>query len=119
MKTLKVILIILLIGIAYLSLTPTEIVTIGNDKVSHFIAYGCLMTIIGLLSFQTRNKFFLGIILALFYGAVLEIAQNYVPGRMMSIYDLIANGTGVFIGVILTIMIYHPVHKLLNRLGIK
>ena len=119
MKTLKFILIIVIISIAYLSLTPTVTVTIGNDKISHFIAYGTLMTVIGLLSFQTRKRFFLGIISALLYGALIEIAQHYVPGRFMSVYDLIANGTGVFIGIVITIMIYTPVHNSMDRLGIK
>ena len=119
MKSLKFILVLVIIAIAYLSLTPTDTITIGNDKISHFIAYGSLMTIVGLLTFQTRKRFFLGIILALFYGAILEIAQYYVPGRFMSFYDLIANATGVFIGIVITIFIYDPVHNLLNRLGVK
>lgn len=119
MKTIKIILIVVIIGIAYFSLTPTDTIIIGNDKISHFLAYGTLMFIIGLVSFQTRTKFFLGIILALFYGAMLEIVQYYVPGRFMSFDDLIANATGVFIGIVLTIMLYNPTHNLLNRLGIK
>ena len=116
---LRITLLLIIAGIAYLSLTPTEIVTIGNDKTSHFIAYGILMSIIGLISFQTRKRFFLGIVLALLYGALLEIGQHYVPGRFMSVYDLIANGTGVFIGIIITILIYKPVHSLLKSLGVK
>ncbi len=46
---LKVSLLIITLGILYLSLTPTEFLTFGNEKISHFIPYSCLILNIGLI----------------------------------------------------------------------
>ena len=115
---LKISLIAIILGIAWLSLTPTDTITIGNDKISHFIAYGTLMFNVGLLSYENRNRFVLGILLSLIYGALIEVAQHFVPGRFMSGYDMLANAGGVATGTILTVVLYKPVRKLLKSLGL-
>ncbi len=115
MKTvLKTSLIAVIIGIAYLSLTPTEIITVGNDKISHFIAYSTLMTNAGLLTFANKKQFILGIILCIFYGVVIEIIQHFVPGRVMSGWDMVANTSGVLLGVITTSFLYRRIQFLLK-----
>jgi VanZ family protein len=35
------------------------------------------------------------------YGLILESLQYFVPGRMVDIYDLLANTFGAIVGVIL------------------
>ncbi len=44
-----------------------------------------------------RNR---ALIICLIYGLVLEYLQQFVPGRMSDIYDLIANFTGALFGAI-------------------
>uniref|UniRef100_UPI004047ABAA VanZ family protein n=1 Tax=Roseivirga sp. TaxID=1964215 RepID=UPI004047ABAA len=43
------------------------------------------------------NAFFISVV----YGIVLESLQYFVPGRMVDIYDLLANTVGAIVGVIL------------------
>lgn len=111
---LRISLILVLLGIAYLSLTPSETIVVGNDKISHFIAYAVLMFNAGLLTYKTQRKFILAIAVCLVYGALIEVGQHFVPGRFMSGYDMIANASGVGIGTILTIVLYKPVIKILQ-----
>ena len=111
---LRLALIAMLIGIGYLSLTPIDIVSIGNDKVGHFIAYAVLMINIGLLTLPKLKLFRRGIIGALFYGALMEVIQYFIPGRFMSGYDMIANCTGVFIGVLVIILFHRSIRRILK-----
>lgn len=115
---LRISLVLVVLGIAWLSLTPTETITIGNDKISHFIAYGILMVHIGLLTFPKIKSFLLGIALALMYGALIEIGQYFVPGRFMSGYDMLANAGGVLFGSVFTLLFHQPMTKLLRATGI-
>ena len=115
---LRISLILVILTIAWLSLTPTETITIGNDKISHFIAYGILMIHVGLLTFPKTKSFLLGIVLALSYGALIEVGQHFVPGRYMSGYDMLANAGGVFFGCVFTFLFHKPISKLLKATGI-
>lgn len=108
--------IILLIAIAYLSLTPTDTLTIGNDKISHFIAYSTLMLNAGVLTYGHKNRFIIAIIFCLLYGAIMEIGQDYVPGRFMSIHDMYANGLGVVIGAVLSFFFARGIRHLLQKM---
>ena len=115
---LRISLIVIILGIAYLSLTPSDTITIGNDKISHFIAYGILMSNVGLLTYHKAKSFLLGIFLSLAYGALIEVGQHFVPGRFMSGLDMLANAAGVGFGVLVTLLVYTPLTKLLKRAGI-
>ncbi|HIP32337.1 MAG TPA: VanZ family protein [Crocinitomicaceae bacterium] len=115
MKTLlKLSLVIVIIGIAYLSLTPTEIITVGNDKISHFIAYCVLMTNVGLLTYVKKKQLVFGIVFCILYGVLIEIIQHFVPGRVMSGWDMVANIGGVLLGVITTAFLYKRIQFLLK-----
>ena len=115
---LRVTLVAIILGIAYLSLTPSDSITIGNDKISHFIAYGILMTNVGLITFHKRRSFTSGIVLSLGYGALIECVQHFVPGRFMSGYDMLANAGGVGFGVLTTVLFYRPLTGLLKKIRI-
>lgn len=119
MRFLLFSLLIILAGIAYLSLAPSEIVNDGNDKVGHLIAYACLMVNFGLLTYFNRKKYTFAIVFTLFYGGSMEIIQYFVPGRCMSIYDMLANTAGVMFGVIIIRFFYHQMKAILKKLGIK
>ena len=113
---LKVSLTIIVIGILYLSLTPTETLTVGNDKISHFIAYSCLMLNIGLIQLPSIKKLRTGIIAALCLGCLVEVMQHFVPGRFMSFGDVIANTIGVGIGCLLALLFYKQIQRCLRKL---
>lgn len=93
---LKISLACTILGITYLSLSPSPEVTAGNDKVGHLIAYGVLMIHVGWLF--PRNKLWLAAILSFLYGAFMEFGQYFVPGRFVSSLDLLANTAGVLLG---------------------
>lgn len=112
---LRITLVLIVIGIAYLSLTPTDTITIGNDKISHFIAYGTLMFNAGILTFHRKSQFFRSIILCILYGILIEFGQHFVPGRFMSGYDVVANVAGVVIGCVLTILFFPIVSRLIGK----
>ncbi len=83
---------------------PEVIPDIWNiDKIIHFIEYG----ILGILWFRALNHsrqkmreiavaaFFITFI----YGVSDEIHQYFVPKRSSSIYDVVADGLGAWVGV--------------------
>lgn len=111
MTVLKITLTLIIIGILYLSLTPTETLTVGNDKISHFIAYSCLMLNIGMLVYPNKRKIFIGVVLAVFLGILIEILQHYIPGRFMSLGDVIANTIGVLLGTILILLFGQSIRR--------
>lgn len=70
-----------------------------NSTLYHFLSFFLLgffllMSILG----RTKNYqlFFIGIILALIYGALDELHQFFVPGRFCSFTDFFTNSSGIF-----------------------
>ncbi len=115
---LRMTLITVVAGIAYLSLTPTETITIGNDKISHFIAYGALSFNVGLLTYS-RKWFLPALLCCVIYGGLIEVGQYYVPGRFMSGYDILANTAGVVLGGVLSAILYGLIKDNLPFLRLK
>lgn len=67
-----------------------------NDKVNHVFAFYVLALLID-FSFP-RNGFGLTKALALLgYGLLIEVIQYFLPYRSFSLYDLAADGAGLFI----------------------
>jgi VanZ family protein len=110
---------VIILAIAYLSLTPKETITIGNDKISHFIAYGTLMFNAGILTYPDRKKFVTAFLLCFAYGVLIEVGQHYVPGRHMSSLDVVANFSGAVIGAVLTLVLHKPADRILKKLKIR
>jgi VanZ family protein len=75
------------------------------DKLAHFFEYAVLAMLISRGIFRTtslkasRNILFT-LISAGVYGIVLELLQQFVPGRDASVYDVGANMAGVVFGII-------------------
>lgn len=92
------------------------------DKLAHigvFIIFSVLVLagyhLKGLLNANKtiyRNR---SLTICLVYGIVLEFLQQFVPGRMSDIYDLIANFTGALLGVIV-FMIFIKNKLAINKL---
>ena len=89
--------------VAYLSLSPQIDLPFGFkgiDKVYHSLAY-LWLAVIPFLGFQTFKIALAGALLMIPFGIGLEYAQDYVHGRFFSVADMVANGTGVVLGMIL------------------
>jgi VanZ family protein len=81
--------------VAIISLQPGDGSSIGPyDKVAHFLTYGIFAVLAHFLNLSGRQFMYvcIGIVA---YSGLLEVAQSFVPGREMSVLDLLANTLGV------------------------
>ena len=85
---------------ALTSLPANEIPDInlfGIDKLAHFGVY-FVWSLIARLNAKDKSRINIGIFIFMLIMAVLdECHQHYIPGRNVSIYDLLANWLGVII----------------------
>ena len=90
------------IGVGILSLIPPSSgIEMGeHDKWNHFIAY-LILTLNWCFIKNKRGFFFVGLLLCACYGLSLEYFQGFVPGRVPSWLDALANAGGVVTGFIL------------------
>jgi VanZ family protein len=87
--------------VAILSLQPGDGSSIGPyDKVAHLVTYGIFAALAHRMNLSARHYVYvcIGIVA---YSGLLEVAQSFVPGREMSVLDLLANASGVLVGVLL------------------
>ena len=91
----------ILIGIfTFLGLTPNpeNSVPMFNDKLMHasgyFIAGISISFAFPLWSFLQRAAFLI------IYSICIEIGQHYMPPRTFDVFDICANSTGVFLGLL-------------------
>lgn len=74
----------------------------GIDKFVHMFMFGVLMFLVCKISKEpliSRSAYVVSsFILCISYGIIIEFIQQYIPGRSMSIYDIIANSVGVGLG---------------------
>jgi len=106
----RFLLVILYIGcIAALSLLPPQDLPKvqlfhGADKVIHFMMY-LILSVLGcwaLKAEENRNEIWLIIPVAIGWGILMEFIQLELgSGRSFSWYDIIANTTGVVVGIII------------------
>jgi VanZ family protein len=95
--------VLLVLGVLVGSLAPGEYVEdamLSSDKVTHALAYtGLTLWFTGM--FPTRRHGW--VVLALFLlGAMIEVLQAVMPfGRQGDFADLLANSTGILVGVVL------------------
>ncbi len=86
--------------VAFVSLRPMNDIAVGDwDKVGHLVVY----FIFALLGYRVVSKlehYFYLCIGIVVYSGLMEVAQSFLPGRMMSGYDLLANAVGVAIAMI-------------------
>jgi VanZ family protein len=103
MRTLwRCVFVLVITAVTALALHPRapEIVTFENaDKVRHLLAFGTLAFLAQLMR-STRMWHTLQNAGALMvYGAGIEVAQSFVPGRFASAADWAADGVGVALGL--------------------
>jgi len=93
----KILTLVVLVGIAYLSLRPSIQLVEVNDKVGHFIAYFTLMFVMGLGFWKKKRELLTAFIMSAIYGVLMEIGQYFVPGRSFSFLDMLANASGALL----------------------
>ena len=99
-RLLRVVFVLLLAAIIYLSIAPGEATPISGlfwDKAQHALAYAVL-GLVGLAAFGGRWP----VLVALFaVSGGLEIAQALMPyGRQGDLLDMVANGTGLVLALL-------------------
>lgn len=91
-----------------LSIRPMPYAIAGNmDKLIHVVVYslvGLLFTrtlVSGMHIEKKRTAIAIALFFSILLGALIEVAQNFIPYRDASFLDMVANGAGAFIGVFL------------------
>jgi len=86
--------------IEYLALTPQHIEVLEGlwDKQNHFSAFFVLYVLLSFAyqNFQVLKK--IGILLLI--GLQIEMTQYFIPGRFFSTLDILADGVGIAVGVV-------------------
>ena len=82
-------------AVAFFSLTPVDEVFFSIwDKLLHFGCYG-MFALIAWWSATRDKTFYVLCAVVIAYSALMEVGQSFVPGRMMSGLDIVANALGV------------------------
>ena len=91
-----------IVGITVLSLMPpiSKINLSEKDKIGHFVAY-TVLTINGLMIRKYQSKKMWLLFAFILYGGLMEFLQGFVPGREVSALDLVANTSGILVGLLL------------------
>jgi VanZ family protein len=81
--------------VAFYSLTPVDAGFVNIwDKLLHFGCYGAFAAIAWFTATRAKSFYVLcGVVVG--YSALMEVGQSFVPGRMMSGLDIVANALGV------------------------
>jgi len=86
--------------VALASLRPMDSGTIEPwDKLGHIIIYG-VFAIVGYRAVNGERSYYCLCGAIIVFGGVLEVAQSFMPGRVMSGLDFVANAIGVFLGAV-------------------
>lgn len=96
----RAVLALLLALITWLALTPAPPPEAGLlwDKLNHFAAFASL-AVAGFMGFQRRwVPVGLGL---LAYGGLIEVLQSFTPNRAAEWVDLLADGIGIGLGLVL------------------
>lgn len=67
------------------------------DKLGHLVLYG-IFAMLGYRVFRQPRAYLSVCIAIVVYSGLMEVVQSFMPGRVMSGYDLLANGVGVLLG---------------------
>ena len=93
---------VLLILSSYLSLTPAQASgpMLSNDKLIHGASYFLFIMMLD-FSWRSGRALLAKLFFAFAYSSLLEYGQNFVPSRQMSVEDIIANGLGICLFVLI------------------
>lgn len=106
-KGLTLLILFLFLTITILSLLPAKsTLNLGNkDKLSHLIAYFVFsLTVFQQWKISRSTLWILFVLIG--YGLFLEFLQGFVPGRVSSSLDGLANTIGVVFGFLVAFLSY-------------
>ncbi|MBD3808821.1 MAG: VanZ family protein, partial [Epsilonproteobacteria bacterium] len=88
------------VAIEYLATTTLEIKPIQNswDKANHFIAFIILYVTLSLG--YPKLEVFKKVLILLTFGIQIEAVQYFLPNREFSLLDVLADGVGIIMGMI-------------------
>ncbi len=105
MKRAHLILLSYALLVAYVSLRPGGAGVIEPwDKLGHLVTYA----LFALLAFPASGRGWRYVALCvaiLAYSGLLEIGQSFMPGRVMSALDLLANLAGILVGALASVVL--------------
>lgn len=84
-----------------------------NDKLAHLFCY-FIFTLLAWRITQKNSTFIFVCIGLFFYSWIIEYLQNFT-GRFMSFQDLLANGTGIFLGIAFQLYIQYQENNNLRK----
>lgn len=67
-----------------------------GDKIEHFMAFGVLTSLFGIFWTLPRSRL---VVLLFFYGLGIELVQLFIPSRVASTLDLLADVAGILFGL--------------------
>ena len=103
------------VAIAFVSLSPSSGVSGEHwDKVLHLITYAVFAGL-GYRMIKEGRGYLLLCLGIIVYSGLIEVAQSYIPGRVMSGYDILANAAGVAIGAGVMRHFLKPIDSLQGR----
>ena len=120
MKKIKIIIVFILLIITYhsLKLPDSKSLTVHiTDKLGHFLAYASLATHVLFLC-NLRKEKLIGIILMITYGFLMELLQGFVPGRDPSGLDMIANSSGILVGLVIFLLFKKQIIALYKKIHV-
>lgn len=98
----RVLLALLLAAITWLALAPAppKVASTGWDKANHALAFAAL-AFVGVWALWQRPRQWLLLCVALLaYGGFIEIAQSFTPTREADWHDVVADGVGITLGLL-------------------
>ncbi len=93
--------------VIFLSLVPRVELPVdfwNADKVYHCAAYTWL-AFLPVIGFADRRTAICASFFMIILGALLEAGQYFIPGRMFSVLDILANTLGAILGVFLGLQV--------------
>ena len=104
----RVMLVISLLLIIYLATAELEypVMTSINDKFGHILAFVMLAFLLD-FSFPANSFNLSKIFPILVYGMLIEVIQYFLPHRTFSLLDMLADGSGLVIYVLLIPILKH------------
>jgi VanZ family protein len=71
------------------------------DKVQHLLAFGVLSLVTGLTMAPGRRQTIWAVVWMLLFAIFIELVQSQLPTRTADVVDVLADGLGIALGVVL------------------
>jgi VanZ family protein len=103
---------VLVIGYLALAPQPPEELSTGWDLMNHALAFAALAFVASIGHRQSAARWAAALLAVLAYGALIEVVQLYVPGRIGEWADLMADLVGIVIGTTAAALVLRAVRAI-------